>query len=139
MFYFSFCVKTRITPTRGVAVEVPYNQPVFDVWLKNLEIGCFVGRTVEVTDGQVLSGRMSFTVMYSVSAFSDLWISVDGMLVLTSVSIPPLGLSALSARCISRVFDQNGVSPLYIMLEIHHSGWEPSNFHIPGRRICACC
>ena len=26
----------------------------------------------------------------------------------------------------SRVSDQNGVSPLYIMLEIHHSGWEPS-------------
>ena len=27
---------------------------------------------------------------------------------------------------ISRVFDQNGVSLLYIMLEIHHSGREPS-------------
>ena len=27
--------------------------------------------------------------------------------------------------CISRVSDQNGVSLLYIMLEIHHSGWEP--------------
>ena len=26
----------------------------------------------------------------------------------------------------SRVSDQNGVSPLYIMLEIHHSGREPS-------------
>ena len=26
-----------------------------------------------------------------------------------------------------RVSDQNGVSLLYIMLEIHHSGWEPSN------------
>ena len=26
----------------------------------------------------------------------------------------------------SRVSDQNGVSPLYIMLEIHHSGQEPS-------------
>ena len=25
----------------------------------------------------------------------------------------------------SRVSDQNGVSLLYIMLEIHHSGWEP--------------
>ena len=48
-----------------------------------------------------LSGRMSFTVMYSVSAFSDLWTSVDGMLVLTSVSTPPLGLSARSTRCIS--------------------------------------
>ena len=48
-----------------------------------------------------LSGRMSFTVMYSVSAFSDLWTSVDGMLVLTSVSTPPLSLSARSTRCIS--------------------------------------
>ena len=48
-----------------------------------------------------LSGRMSFMVMYSVSAFSDLWTSVDGMLVLTSVSTPPLGLSAQSTRCIS--------------------------------------
>ena len=28
---------------------------------------------------------------------------------------------------ISRVSDHNGVSLLYIMLEIHHSGWEPSN------------
>ena len=27
---------------------------------------------------------------------------------------------------ISRVSNQNGVSPLYIMLEIHNSGWEPS-------------
>ena len=27
----------------------------------------------------------------------------------------------------SRVSNQNGVSPLYIMLEIHHSGREPSN------------
>ena len=27
---------------------------------------------------------------------------------------------------ISRVFDQNGVSLLYIMLEIHYSGWKPS-------------
>ena len=26
---------------------------------------------------------------------------------------------------ISRVSDQNGVSVLYIMLDIHHSGWEP--------------
>ena len=51
--FFSFCVYTGITPTRGVAVEVPYNHPVFAVWLKNMEIDCFVGRTVEVTDGQV--------------------------------------------------------------------------------------
>ena len=29
---------------------------------------------------------------------------------------------------ISRVSDQNGLSPLYIMLEIHHSGREPSNY-----------
>ena len=36
-----------------MAVEVPYNHPVFAVWLKNLEIDCFVGWTVEVTDGQV--------------------------------------------------------------------------------------
>ena len=27
----------------------------------------------------------------------------------------------------SRDSDQNGVSLLYIMLEKHHSGWEPSN------------
>ena len=30
----------------------------------------------------------------------------------------------------SRVSDQNGVSPLYIMLEIHHSGREPSNYEM---------
>ena len=37
----------------------------------------------------------------------------------------------------SRVPDQNGVSTLYIMLEIHNSGWEPSNYiveiHYSGR------
>ena len=48
-----------------------------------------------------LSGRMTFKVMYSMSASSDLWTSVDGVLVLTSVSTPPLGLSARSTRCIS--------------------------------------
>ena len=40
-------------------------------------------------------------VMYSVSAFSDLRTSVDSMLVLTSVSTPPLGLSAWPTQCIS--------------------------------------
>ena len=33
-----------------------------------------------------------------------------------------------SDNYISRVPDQNGVSLLYIMLEINHSGREPSNF-----------
>ena len=36
----------------------------------------------------------------------------------------------LTLQYISRVSDQNGVSPLYIMLEIRHSGREPS--------ICNC-
>ena len=31
-----------------------------------------------------------------------------------------------SPSYISRVSNQNDVSLLYIMLEIHHSGWEPS-------------
>ena len=53
MFHFSFCIYTGLSPTRGVAVEAPYNHPVFTVRLKNVEIDCFVGRTVEVTDGQV--------------------------------------------------------------------------------------
>ena len=35
-------------------------------------------------------------MMYSMSAFSDLWTSVDGMLVLTSVSTPPLGLCSVN-------------------------------------------
>ena len=34
--------------------------------------------------------------------------------------------------CISRVPGQNGVSPLYIMLEIHHSDREPSIY------VCVC-
>ena len=37
----------------------------------------------------------------------------------------------------SSVSDQNGVSPLYIMLEIHHSGQEPSKckrFKQPRKR-----
>ena len=32
----------------------------------------------------------------------------------------------------ARVSDQYGVSLLYIMLEIHHSDWEPSNY------VCLC-
>ena len=32
--------------------------------------------------------------------------------------------------CIMRVPDQNGISLLYIMLEIHHSGREPSIMHM---------
>ena len=32
--------------------------------------------------------------------------------------------------CISRIPDQNGISLLYIMLEIHHSGREPSVFYL---------
>ena len=35
-------------------------------------------------------------------------------------------LSHLISLFMSRVSGQNGVSLLYIMLEIHHSGWEPS-------------
>ena len=35
-------------------------------------------------------------------------------------------ITFLSGHLISRVSNQNGVSPLYIMLEIHHSGREPS-------------
>ena len=34
---------------------------------------------------------------------------------------------------ISRVSDHNGVSPLYLMLEIHHSGREPSNREMLSR------
>ena len=48
-----------------------------------------------------LSWRMGVTVMHSMSTSSDLWTSVDGMLVLTSVSTPPVGLCGRSARCIS--------------------------------------
>ena len=73
-----------------------------------METDCFVGRTEEVTV-RFLSGRMSFTVMYSMSTFSDLWISVDGMLVLTNVHTPPLGLSVRSARCISISLDGESV------------------------------
>ena len=36
------------------------------------------------------------------------------------------GIVSGAEGCISRVADLNGVSPLYIMLEIHHSGQEPS-------------
>ena len=34
--------------------------------------------------------------------------------------------------CISRVSNQNGVSLLYIMLEMRHSGWEPSIYAFFG-------
>ena len=38
-----------------------------------------------------LSGIMSFTVIYSMKASSDLWRSINDKLVLTSVSTPPFG------------------------------------------------
>ena len=34
-------------------------------------------------------------------------------------------INSCLGKCISRVADQNGVSLLYIILEIHHSGREP--------------
>ena len=34
----------------------------------------------------------------------------------------------------SRVSDQNGLSPLYVMLEIHHSGREPSKYRDENMR-----
>ena len=40
---------------------------------------------------------------------------------------------------ISRVSDQNGVSLLYIMLEIHHSGREPWNFALLVWTILVVC
>ena len=39
---------------------------------------------------------------------------------------------------ISRVSDQNGVSLLYIMLEIHHSGQEPSIYTHTDTHTCVC-
>ena len=36
-----------------------------------------------------------------------------------------------------RVPDQNGVSLLYIMLAIHHSGWEPLICH--RKNLIHCC
>ena len=45
--------------------------------------------------------------------------------------------SCLTEGNISRVSNQNGVSPLYIMLEIHHPGWEPSIFFVKfGHDTC---
>ena len=38
---------------------------------------------------------------------------------------------------ILRVPDQNGVSLLYIMLEVHHSGREPSNY-VGIHCVCVC-
>ena len=35
-------------------------------------------------------------------------------------------LLARSGSIKSTVSDQNGVSLLYVVLQIHHSGWEPS-------------
>ena len=37
---------------------------------------------------------------------------------------------SLCCRMISSVSNQNGVFLLYIMLEIHHSGQEPSNYGV---------
>ena len=47
-----------------------------------------------------------------------------------TTAVPKVGESGggcvCVCTCISRVSNQNGVSLLYIMLEIHHSGREPS-------------
>ena len=52
---------------------------------------------------------------------------VFGCLALVPDSEHELHCNLLKGRCISRVPEQNGASLLYIMIEIHHSGWEPSN------------
>ena len=42
------------------------------------------------------------------------------------------------ASYISRVPDHNGISPLYIMLEIHHSGQEPLICTVVEAKIVIC-
>ena len=39
--------------------------------------------------------------------------------------------------CISRVSYQNGISPLYIIVEIYHSGWKPS-IYFQQEMVAAC-
>ena len=43
-----------------------------------------------------------------------------------SICVEPRPTTFSQVGSIYRVPDQNGVSLLYIMLEIHHSGWQPS-------------
>ena len=41
-----------------------------------------------------------------------------------------MDITVQTSSCISRVSDKNGVSLLYIMLEIHHSGQEPLIYNL---------
>ena len=43
--------------------------------------------------------------------------------------------SGLGSGIKSRVSDQNGISLLYIMLEIHHSGREPSKWNSQNSKL----
>ena len=51
-----------------------------------------------------------------------------GVVWYTTLRVNEFGKPHKDLMKISRVPDQIGVSLLYIMLEIHHSGREPSNF-----------
>ena len=72
-------------------------------------------------------GLLTFAVHVSKKNCAFYWARLCGVLLLF--------LCKMNNK--SRVSDQNGVSPLYIMLEIHHSVWEPSKFNIIfGQIIC---
>ena len=43
----------------------------------------------------------------------------------SSKEIAEFSFENVDVKSISRVSDQNGVSLLYIVLGIHHTGWEP--------------
>ena len=47
-----------------------------------------------------------------------------------------MGVCVYTHMCVSRVSDQNGVSLLYIVLEIHHSGREPSICILAYMALC---
>ena len=50
------------------------------------------------------------------------------LILISSLFVSSYQVFMMTCIYISRVSDQNGVCLLYIMLEIHHSGWERSNF-----------
>ena len=80
---FSLCVNTQVAPFGGVAVKIASHYPFVTVRLKSVELKHLVGWAVEVRDDQVSVWENELHVMYSMSASSVRYISMEESLFLT--------------------------------------------------------
>ena len=89
-----------------------------------LEISKPVEQQIQFTRARRITSHVTFRANEKVVVF-------NGNKIPTQCGV--LLMAGLLVDCCARVSDQNGVSPLYIMFEIHHSGREPWCGYPPGR------